>query len=102
MYELGKHVVIVGGGLVGCEVGLHIANHGHDVTIIEMLPMIANETFGYYRNALLTEMDNRGIRQILNAKSSGVYRCGRSDPAGRQRGADPGGFHVLLHGHALQ
>ena len=68
MYELGKHVVIVGGGLVGCEVGLHIANHGHDVTIIEMLPMIANETFGYYRNALLTEMDNRGIRQILNAK----------------------------------
>ena len=68
MYELGKHVVIVGGGMVGCEVGLHIANHGHDVTIIEMLPMIANETFGYYRNALLTEMDNRGIRQILNAK----------------------------------
>ena len=61
-------MVIVGGGLVGCEVGLHIANHGHDVTVIEMLPMMANETFGYYRNALLTEMDHRNIRQILNAR----------------------------------
>lgn len=68
MDELGKRVVIVGGGLVGCEVGLHMARHGHDVTVVEMLPMMANETFGYYRNALLNEMDNRGMKQVAGAK----------------------------------
>ncbi len=68
MDEIGENVVIVGGGLVGCEVGLHLANHGRKVTVVEMLPMIANETFGYYRNALLCEMDNRGMKQVLEAK----------------------------------
>lgn len=68
MDKIGKNVVLVGGGLVGCEVGLHLAGHGRNVTVVEMLPMIANETFGYYRNDLLTEMDNRNIRQITGAK----------------------------------
>ena len=68
MDELGHEVVIVGGGLVGCEVGLHLARHGHSVTVAEMLPMMANETFGYYRNALLNEMDKRNMKQVLNAK----------------------------------
>ena len=66
--KLGRRVALAGGGLVGCEVGLHLASHGHEVTVIEMLPRIADETFGYYRNALLTEMDNRKIRQVLGAK----------------------------------
>lgn len=68
MDSLGKNVVMVGGGLVGCEVGLHLAQNGHNVTVIEMLPTMANETFGYYRNALLCEMDKRGIKQLLGAK----------------------------------
>lgn len=68
MDQIGKKVVLVGGGLVGCEVGLHLASAGHDVTVVEMLHMMAYETFGYYRNALLDEMDKRGIHQILNAK----------------------------------
>ena len=68
MEKIGKNVVMVGGGLVGCEVGLHLASNGHNVTIIEMLDTMANETFGYYRNALLCEMDKRGIKQILGAK----------------------------------
>jgi len=68
MDEIGENVVIVGGGLVGCEVGLHLANHGKKVSVVEMLPMMANETFGYYRDALLNEMDNRGMVQYLSTK----------------------------------
>lgn len=68
MDEIGQSVVIVGGGLVGCEVGLHLASHGHNVTVVEMQNMMAFETFGYYRNALLDEMDKRHIRQLLGAK----------------------------------
>lgn len=68
MDKIGKRVVLAGGGLVGCEVGLHLASHGHDVTVIEMQRMMAFETFGYYRNALLDEMDKRGMKQMLNTK----------------------------------
>ena len=68
MNKIGKHVVLAGGGLVGCEVGLHLANHGHEVTVIEMQGMMAFETFGYYRNALLDEMDRRGLKQMLHTK----------------------------------
>jgi len=67
MDKIGKRVVLAGGGLVGCEVGLHLARHDHDVLVVEMLNMMAYETFGYYRNALLDEMDKRGIRQMLNS-----------------------------------
>ena len=33
---LGQKVVVVGGGMVGCETGLHLAQLGRDVTILEM------------------------------------------------------------------
>ncbi len=35
--KLGQKVVIVGGGLVGCEIALDEANHGKDVTVVEAL-----------------------------------------------------------------
>lgn len=63
-----KNVVLVGGGLVGCEVGLYLASEGRNVTVVEMNAMMAYETFGYYRNALLDEMDKRLIKQVLGAK----------------------------------
>ena len=66
--RIGKNVILAGGGLVGCEVGLHLANHGRNVSVIEMRGMMAYETFGYYRNALLDEMDKRFIKQYLGAK----------------------------------
>lgn len=68
MDKIGRRVVLAGGGLVGCEVGLHLARHGHDVLVIDMLAMMAYETFGFYRNALLDEMDRRGVRQLLNTR----------------------------------
>lgn len=71
MDKIGHKVVLVGGGLVGCEVGLHLASAGHDITVVEMQKMMAAETFGYYRNALLDTMDARGIHQLLGAKCLG-------------------------------
>jgi len=36
----GKHVVVIGGGLVGCETAAYMAETAEDVTIVEMLPQI--------------------------------------------------------------
>jgi 2,4-dienoyl-CoA reductase-like NADH-dependent reductase (Old Yellow Enzyme family) len=40
----GKKVVIIGGGEIGVEAGMHLAEHGREVTVLEMKPMLAAET----------------------------------------------------------
>lgn len=66
--ELGKNIILVGGGLVGCETGLFLADFEKNVSVVEMQDMMAFETFGYYRNALMDEMDKRNVEQYLGAK----------------------------------
>ena len=39
-HKAGKSVVIIGGGLVGCELALSLAEQSHDVTVIEALPSV--------------------------------------------------------------
>lgn len=55
--KIGKKVVMIGGGLVGCEVGLHLAKNGKDVTIIEMCDKVAPDSYPMHRIALVNEMD---------------------------------------------
>ncbi len=60
-YTPGKKIVMIGGGLVGCEAGLYLQKTGHEVTVVEMLDRVANESFGMYREALMLEMDKCGV-----------------------------------------
>ncbi|WP_321971569.1 FAD-dependent oxidoreductase [Paratractidigestivibacter sp.] len=64
--ELGHSIVIAGGGLTACETALNLAALGHEVTLVARKARITPSTFGYYRNALLSEMDKRGIKQALS------------------------------------
>ena len=64
----GEKVLMIGGGLVGSEQGLHLAKTGHDVTIVEMLPRIANESYGMYRDALVREIAGEKITILENTK----------------------------------
>lgn len=38
--QVGKRVVVIGGGLVGCECALWLAQQGKEVTVVEMLPAL--------------------------------------------------------------
>ena len=64
----GKRVVMVGGGLIGSEQGLFLAKTGHEVTIVEMLPRVANEAYGMYREALVREMAKENMTLLENTK----------------------------------
>jgi NADPH-dependent 2,4-dienoyl-CoA reductase/sulfur reductase-like enzyme len=55
--ELGKNVIVIGGGQVGCETALHLAKLGKQVTVIEMLSDIAPDSSPTHRNELVNELN---------------------------------------------
>lgn len=64
--DLGRELVIVGGGLVGCETGLALAARGHRVTILEAGDTLAPEAVAMYRNALMEELEKRAVTCLTN------------------------------------
>ena len=54
---IGDKVAIVGGGLVGCETGLHLAQTGRNVTIIEMLSDVARDANVQHWTALMVQLN---------------------------------------------
>jgi len=59
-------VVIVGGGSVGCEVGLWLAQKGNGVTIVEQASAAAVDLFEANRQMLLELLADAGVRLLLN------------------------------------
>ncbi len=55
--RVGRRVVMVGGGLVGCETGLHLSKLGRQVTLIEMTDKVAADAYVMHRVGLLEEME---------------------------------------------
>lgn len=84
--KVGKKVVIIGGGLVGCEYGIHLRNTGRDVTIVEMGPVPAPECGGFPRMALEDQLAS-GVSLILNTAVTEVNESGVV-AGGRQIDAD--------------
>jgi len=68
--KIGQKVVVLGGGLVGCEAAVYLAQTGKDVTVVEMLEDVAVDANVRYRPILLNllrklakiETGLRGIR----------------------------------------
>jgi NADPH-dependent 2,4-dienoyl-CoA reductase/sulfur reductase-like enzyme len=56
--KIGQNVVIVGGGLAGCEAALFLAKQGKKVTIIEMLNKIGDPSYPHYNIPLIEAIDN--------------------------------------------
>lgn len=54
------NIVVIGGGLVGCELSLHLAQHGHKVTIVEALPDILKS------GPAMPPMNEWMLRDLLN------------------------------------
>ena len=64
----GKRVIMIGGGLIGAEQGLFLAKTGHHVTVVEMLPRVANEAYGMYREALVREIAKEDMELYENTR----------------------------------
>jgi 2-enoate reductase len=64
--EAGEKAVVVGGGMVGCEVALWLAQQGKGVTVVEMLPELMNATHVPHpsRIMLLDLLKLRGVKAL--------------------------------------
>ena len=71
--KLGQRVVIIGGGQVGAETGIHLAWLGKDVTILEMQGKIAPDAWFTYHWAMDIELSEReNLHSIVNGRCSGI------------------------------
>ena len=75
-FEAGDRVVIVGGGLVGVECGLHLASLGKKVTVIEILDKYAIEAVESSRYALIWAVEDSGMEIITGAKTTEIQDSG--------------------------
>lgn len=72
--EIGRKIVIVGGGQVGLETAVHLQRLGRDVTLLEMLPQLAGDASPTHRGELMTEVSNHKdmVHVLCEAKCTGV------------------------------
>ncbi|MDR2770576.1 MAG: FAD-dependent oxidoreductase, partial [Clostridiales Family XIII bacterium] len=68
----GKRVVILGGGLVGVELGLFLAGLSREVTVMEMLPALSDGGNVLHALALDVAMRERGVKAALSTKAAKI------------------------------
>lgn len=72
----GDSIVIIGGGLVGVEAGLHLRNTGKNVTVLEMLDEYAPDSKACYKFGLIRTVEELGLNIITGATCKEVTCSG--------------------------
>ncbi|MBR4656282.1 MAG: FAD-dependent oxidoreductase [Oscillospiraceae bacterium] len=66
--EVGRKVLVPGGGLVGVELAIYLAGLGREVTVVEMLPSLNNGGNILHQNALDVEIREKNISLSLGTR----------------------------------
>ena len=76
--NIGKRAVIIGGGLVGVELGIFLGQLGHDITILEKLDRLTLQAGSLHTLALTVQIRDLGIevhlsQDVTKISADGVY-----------------------------
>lgn len=76
--EMSHEVVVVGGGEIGVEMGLHLAKKGHEVTVLEMGPVLSPESVPVHFRSMFekTWEEQEHFSYQLNARVTGISETG--------------------------
>ncbi len=66
--QIGEWAVVVGGGLVGCETALFLAQRGRKITIIEILDSVAPDLFSSNRQHLLKLLTEANVKILTDTR----------------------------------
>ena len=75
--RVGHKVVVIGGGLIGCEEGIELAKEGHEVTILEMQEELCPDCGRMHRMSVLHEIE---VAETLHTATG--FRCTGIDTEG--------------------
>ncbi len=71
-----KRLVVVGGGVIGLELGSVWARLGADVTVVEALPQLCPFLDADVAKALQKVLEKQGLKFVFEAKVTGAARAG--------------------------
>ena len=74
--ELGRNIVIVGGGSVGCELAIHLASKGHKPIVLEMTEWLAASSQISERMSIREQFELHGIDTRMETLCIGIEPCG--------------------------
>jgi 2,4-dienoyl-CoA reductase-like NADH-dependent reductase (Old Yellow Enzyme family)/thioredoxin reductase len=72
--ETGREVLVIGGGLVGAETAEFLVEKGYQVTIVEMLDVLAKDMEGTTRLLLLQRLSDAKVSILLSTKVKEIRR----------------------------
>jgi dihydrolipoamide dehydrogenase len=71
-----KDLLVIGGGIVGCEIGTYLAKLGSNVTIVELAPQLLTGTDADLVKVVERGLRKRNIRVLLKSKVAHVEHAG--------------------------
>jgi 2,4-dienoyl-CoA reductase-like NADH-dependent reductase (Old Yellow Enzyme family)/thioredoxin reductase len=74
--KLGKRAVIIGGGMIGCELARYLVQKGQEVALVEILPELAMDCFYMIRKLLLERVKKEGIAVYTSVKEEKITEEG--------------------------
>ena len=70
--KVGKKVVIIGGGDIGCELSIHLSERGHDCTVVELTHFQAGNAELSIRMSILQFMEKDNVTTLLDTKATEI------------------------------
>lgn len=74
--QAGKKVLVVGGGMVGCETAELLGELQHEVTVVEFRDGMGIDMISEHRKYLLHHFQEYGVKQVPNARVCKFYPDG--------------------------
>jgi dihydrolipoamide dehydrogenase len=72
--EIPKHLAIIGGGIIGLELGTAFAKLGSKVTVIELMPQLLTGVDPELSRPVLKRLRELGIDVLLEARTQGLVK----------------------------
>ena len=76
--SVGKKVLVVGGGMVGCEVADFLGELGHEVSVIELRDQLGPDVIPEHRKFLMKDFDTYKVQGVTGAKVAQFFTDGVS------------------------
>ena len=74
--KAGAKVLIIGGGLIGCETAEYLAERNHCVTVLEMQPEVAKDMESRTRRYMMPRLKKYGVTLLTGTQVLHIDDCG--------------------------